>query len=111
MMMISDGIGVQAGLTIDSLADGRRLSVAGTLDLTTSSLMESSLRRLLTTGHDVHLDLSGLIFADVSGATVLATSAQRMPPGRRLVLERPPPQLRRMIELFWPDLRCIEVVT
>jgi anti-anti-sigma regulatory factor len=110
MAMISDGSGVQAGLTIDSLGDGQRVSVAGTLDMTTSGLMATSLRQLLATGDDVHLDLSRLIFADVSGATVLATSAQRLPAGRRLVLERPPRQLRRMIELFWPDLRCIEVV-
>jgi anti-anti-sigma regulatory factor len=104
--MISD-----AGLRIDCLGDGRRVSVAGTLDMTTSEAMASSLRPLLATGDDVHIDLSRLIFADVSGATVLATSAQLLPAGRRLVLERPPRQLRRIIDLFWPELHCIEVVT
>ena len=101
----------QAGLTIDALGDGHRLRIAGTLDATTSPLLESALRPLLATGDDVHLDLSRLVFADVSGATVLATSAQRMPAGRRLQLERPPRQLRRIIDLFWPGLPCIEVVT
>ena len=108
--MISDEAR-SAGLTIDSLSDGRRVRVAGTLDMTTRDLMATSLRPLLAAGDDVHLDLSRLIFVDVSGATVLATSAQRLPAGRRLVLERPPRQLRRIIDLFWPELRCIEVVT
>jgi anti-anti-sigma regulatory factor len=101
----------QTGLTIDALGDGNRLSVAGTLDSTTSAHMQNVLRPLLATGADVHLDLSRLIFADVSGATVLATSAQRLPDSRRLVLERPPRQLRRIIDLFWPGLPCIHVVT
>jgi len=101
----------QVGLRIDALGDGNRLSVAGTLDATTSARLENALRPLLATGTDVHLDLSRLIFADVSGATVLATSAQRLPDGRRLVLERPPRQLRRIIDLFWPELPCIQVVT
>jgi anti-anti-sigma regulatory factor len=109
-MMISDDAGL-ACLTIDSLGDGRRVRVAGTLDLNTRDLMATSLRPLLAGGDDVHLDLSRLIFVDVSGATVLATSALRLPAGRRLVLERPPRQLRRIIDLFWPELGCIEMVT
>jgi anti-anti-sigma regulatory factor len=107
--MISED--TQAGLTIDALGDGNRLSVAGTLDATTSAQLENALRPLVAAGDDVHLDLSRLIFADVSGATVLATSAQRLPDSRRLVLERPPRQLRRIIDLFWPELPCIQVVT
>ncbi len=110
--MINDDIGVRhAGLRIACLSDGHRVSVAGTLDLTTSEAMASSLRPLVAAGDDVHIDLSRLVFADVSGATVLATSAQLLPAGRRLVLERPPRQLRRIIDMFWPDLHCIEVVT
>jgi anti-anti-sigma regulatory factor len=104
--MISD-----AELRIDCLGDGRRVSVAGTLDMTTSETMAIHLRPLLAAGDDVHIDMSRLVFADVSGATVLATSAQLLPAGRRLVLERPPRQLRRIIDLFWPELHCIEVVT
>ena len=100
-----------AGLSIDALGDGNRLSVAGTLDANSSAHLENALRPMIATGDDVHLDLSRLIFADVSGATVLATSAQRLPGGRRLVLERPPRQLRRIIDLFWPELPCIQVVT
>jgi anti-anti-sigma regulatory factor len=110
--MISDESGsARAGLTIDSLGDGGRLRVAGTLDMTTCDLLANSLAPLLATGGDVHVDLSRLTFADVSGATVLITSAMRLPAGCRLVLERPPRQLRRIIDLFWSELRCIEVVS
>jgi ABC-type transporter Mla MlaB component len=110
MTMISDEAG-PALLTIDSLGDGRRVRLAGTLDMNTRDRLATSLRPLLAAGDDVHLDLSRLIFVDVSGATVLATSALRLPAGRRLVLERPPRQLRRILDLFWPELRCIEMVT
>jgi anti-anti-sigma factor len=98
-------------LEINLLTGCHGVSIAGMLDVTTSELMASRLQPLITAGDDVRVDLSGLTFADVSGATVLATSAQQLPAGRRLVLERPPRQLRRIIDLFWSDLRCIEVVT
>ncbi|MFD3925114.1 STAS domain-containing protein [Streptomyces sp. NPDC058614] len=59
--------------------------------------------------HVCFLELSAITFVDVAGASELARTAQALNERRRLVLERPPPELPRILELFWPELRTIEV--
>jgi anti-anti-sigma regulatory factor len=80
------------------------------MDVTSRQLVIGTLQPLVDQGSDVHIDLSRVTFADVAGVTALVSTAQRLPRGRRMVLERPPRQLRRIIELFWSDLKCIELV-
>jgi hypothetical protein len=46
---------------------------------------------------------------DVAGVTDLAVTAQCLSEGQRIVLHRPPAQLPRILELFWPGLAAIEV--
>jgi anti-anti-sigma regulatory factor len=57
-----------------------------------------------------HLEMSAVTFVDVAGASALAVAAQDLPAGRRVVVERPPATLPRLLEMFWPDLSVIEVV-
>ncbi|PZT69556.1 hypothetical protein DN402_23805 [Streptomyces sp. SW4] len=56
-----------------------------------------------------YLELSAVTFVDVAGAGELAIAAQRLPDGHRFVLHRPPPTLRRALDMFWPGLPAIEV--
>ncbi|MFF4398392.1 hypothetical protein [Streptomyces sp. NPDC001480] len=44
----------------------------------------------------------------MAGVTALAVTAMNLPEGR-VVVENPPPQLPRVLEMFWPGLDRIEV--
>ncbi|MFD5080480.1 STAS domain-containing protein [Streptomyces sp. NPDC058371] len=59
--------------------------------------------------HVCFLELSAITFVDVAGASELVRTAQALDEKQRLVLERPPPELARILQLFWPELRTIEV--
>ncbi|MER6342851.1 STAS domain-containing protein [Streptomyces sp. NPDC001595] len=99
-------------LTVSPLAEWRGVRAAGEVGLGTRDIWESALERVVQGPEEVcHLELSALTFVDVAGAVALAAAARRLPGGRRLVLHRPPPTLRRTLELFWPDLPAIEVST
>ncbi|MEU6394633.1 STAS domain-containing protein [Streptomyces sp. NPDC046939] len=97
-------------LRIDPLTDRAGLKVAGEICLPTHPEWERALSRLAReTGDPVHLELSDVTFVDMAGATALAVTALGLGHDRRLVLDRPPPGLSRLLELFWPDLPAIEV--
>ncbi|MFI0242210.1 STAS domain-containing protein [Streptomyces sp. NPDC016845] len=99
-----------AELRIHPLTDRAGLKVAGEVCLSTQDVWEHALSRLARQpGGPVHLELSDLSFVDMAGATALAVTAQGLGPGHRLVLDRPPAALSRLLELFWPDLPAIEV--
>ncbi|MGY1498663.1 STAS domain-containing protein [Streptomyces sp. QTS52] len=57
-----------------------------------------------------HLEMSAVTFVDVAGASALAMAAQSLSAERRIVLERPPAALPRLLDMFWPHLSVIEVV-
>jgi len=56
-----------------------------------------------------YVELSDVSFVDVAGVTALAVTAMGLTEGR-VVVQHPPPQLPRVLEMFWPDLPQIEVV-
>ncbi|MFE1911856.1 STAS domain-containing protein [Streptomyces anandii] len=60
-------------------------------------------------GYD--LELSAVTFVDVAGVGVLARAADRLGPGRRIVVRRPPAALPRILATFWAGLPGIEVST
>jgi anti-anti-sigma regulatory factor len=97
-------------LTVTPLAGQSGLRVAGEVGLGTRGLWERALEQALHEDADVYnLELSAVTFVDVGGAGALAVTAQRLGDGRRIVLHRPPAALRRVLDLFWPDLSSIEV--
>ncbi|MFI5688345.1 STAS domain-containing protein [Streptomyces sp. NPDC051636] len=86
------------------------VQAAGEVSLTTRGIWERALEEAVREDEDVyHLELSAVTFVDVAGVDALAGAAQRLGDGRRIVLDRPPPALPRLLELFWPGLRTIEV--
>ncbi|MFE2262915.1 STAS domain-containing protein [Streptomyces griseosporeus] len=108
------GTETAAALTVCPLTGGPGLKAAGEVTLGTYNVWEAALDRAVREGADVCcggyvLELSALTFVDVGGAGALAAAARRMPAGRRIVLHRPPPALRRVLEMFWPDHPAIEV--
>ncbi|MFF7973401.1 STAS domain-containing protein [Streptomyces sp. NPDC007905] len=84
---------------------------AGEVSLPTRGIWERALEQAVREGEDVYyLELSALTFVDVAGADALADAARRFGE-RRLVLDRPPPALPRMLGLLWPGLPAVEVST
>ncbi|MFE2571501.1 STAS domain-containing protein [Streptomyces mirabilis] len=81
----------------------------GEIGVITRASWDEALQRLARTHTDVSLvDLSGVTFIDVGGAAALAVTAQNLGTGR-IVVERPPPELPRILDMFWPGLPTIEV--
>ncbi|MFD7713551.1 STAS domain-containing protein [Streptomyces sp. NPDC059786] len=87
------------------------LRMAGEISPPTRALWRAALRELASRPDTVcFLELSSVTFVDVAGASDLAHTAQGLAARRRFVVERPPAELARLLGLFWPELRTIEVV-
>ncbi|MEV5597498.1 STAS domain-containing protein [Streptomyces sp. NPDC052496] len=100
----------EAVLTVCPLPDRPGLEAAGEISLSTRPIWEGALERLARCEDDVfHMEMSGVTFIDVAGASALARTAHGLGEGRRVVVSRPPGTLRRLLELFWPDLAAMEV--
>ncbi|MFI2377366.1 STAS domain-containing protein [Streptomyces sp. NPDC018964] len=97
-------------LTVRPLEGGRGVRAAGEVGLATHTIWERVLEQAVREGEAVYcLELSEVTFVDVAGAGALAAAAGRLEDGRRFVVRRPPPALRRVLEMFWPGLPTIEV--
>ncbi|WUH51333.1 STAS domain-containing protein [Streptomyces sp. NBC_00443] len=99
-------------LTVSPLAGDIGWRVAGEITLATRRDWEQMLDGLVRSGAPVcHLELSAVTFADVAGVSALAVTAHNLPTERRIVAEQPPASMRRLLEMFWPKLHAIEVVS
>ncbi|MCH5676767.1 STAS domain-containing protein [Streptomyces gilvus] len=104
--------GASPWLTVSPLPECHGLRVAGEVGLATRADWERALERAVREGGRVYrLELSAVTFVDVAGAGALAAAAQTLEEGRRIVLQQPPPTLRRLLDMFWPGLPAIEVHT
>ncbi|MFC9735410.1 STAS domain-containing protein [Streptomyces roseolus] len=93
------------------LSDRPGIRVRGEVGEVTRPSWERALTELSRRHQDVsYLELSEVVFVDVAGVTALAVTAMELADGR-FVIEAPPPQLSRVLELFWPDLDRIEVTS
>ncbi|MER5435457.1 hypothetical protein [Streptomyces sp. NPDC002588] len=98
-----------AVLEIRSLSGRPGIRAAGEINVITRSSWEEALETLASGHTDVSfVELSGLTFIDMGGTAALAVTAQQLGTGR-IVLERPPPELGRVLGIFWPGLSTIEV--
>ncbi len=96
-------------LTIRRLAGRHGLLIDGEADLNSCGTLRSALRALLVDDPgEIHLELAGLTFIDVSCARELVMLAQFARPAR-VLLHNPPWALQRITTLAWPH-DSIEVV-
>lgn len=88
-----------------ALTERAGVAVSGDIDLVAQPVWQQVLDELVSCDAEVvHLDLGGLDFVDVRGATRLVDAARRLAAdGRRLVVHQPPASLRRVLEILWPD--------
>ncbi|MES9519435.1 STAS domain-containing protein [Streptomyces capoamus] len=99
-------------LDVHPLAGRTGFRAAGEVSLPTRGIWERALQRAVREGEDVYyLELSALTFVDVAGVGALADAARGLGGRRRLVLDRPPDAVPRILELLWPGLPGIEVTT
>ncbi|WP_031039004.1 STAS domain-containing protein [Streptomyces sp. NRRL F-5650] len=113
-----DGAGIPGGparlrtgavLDVGPLSGRPGIRASGEVGVSTRLPWENALSELSRRHTDVsYVELSGLRFVDVAGVSALALTAMNLPVGR-VVVERPPPQLPRVLDLFWPSLHRIEV--
>ncbi|MFD5538399.1 STAS domain-containing protein [Streptomyces sp. NPDC127079] len=97
-------------LQIIPLPDRSGLEAMGEISMNTRTVWQQALKHLADRHTDaLHVDLSRVTFVDVGGVTDLAVTAQHLAEGQRIVLYRPPAQLPRILELFWPGITAIEV--
>ena len=98
------------GLAVFPLSGRQGVRAAGEVVLTTRAIWEGVLEQAVREDEDVYyLELSDVTFVDVAGADALAAAAEQLQGGRRFVVRRPPPALRRALDLFWPGHSAIEV--
>ncbi|AVH99371.1 MULTISPECIES: STAS domain-containing protein [Streptomyces] len=98
-------------LEVDPLSGRSGIRVRGEISEVTRPRWEHALTELSQRHQGVsYVELSEVAFIDVAGVTALAVTAMDLNSGR-LVIEAPPPQLPRVLELFWPDLDRIEVAS
>ena len=87
--------------TVDETDGCAVVSLCGELDLASAPELRACLESLLEGGaHSVVIDLEGLAFCDSTGISALVRAVnQARRGGRRLVLRRPRPGVRRVLEI------------
>ncbi|MEU9171536.1 STAS domain-containing protein [Streptomyces sp. NPDC048420] len=99
----------RAALEVSLLPGRSGIRARGEISVVTRPSWEQALSELARRHAGVsYVELSDVAFIDVAGVTALAVTAMNLPDGR-VVVEKPPPQLPRVLEMFWPDLDRIEV--
>lgn len=94
-------------LAVHPLAGRTGLRFEGEADFTVQPQIRTALAALPPAAQ-IHLDLAGLDFIDTACARELIALTWQ-PPRPRLMLHDPPPALRRLIGLLWPDanVECV----
>ncbi|CAM5510517.1 STAS domain-containing protein OS=Streptomyces tendae OX=1932 GN=GUR47_05475 PE=4 SV=1 [Streptomyces tendae] len=114
-----DGTGAEDGpartrsgalLDVGPLPGRPGIRASGEINVSTRFSWENAAHRTVPAAHGRVLRgaVPGVGFVDVAGVTALAVTALNLPVGG-VVVERPPPQLPRVLDLFWPSLHRIEV--
>jgi anti-anti-sigma factor len=75
------------------------LVVSGEIDAWNVEAVRDALAAALLELGDLHLDVSRLLFCDVSGIRAIAAAAAHLEPGRRLILHGLDPQLQKVFRV------------
>lgn len=76
-----------------------RISIRGTLDTATAPLLAEMLAIVLDRQpRDLVLDMAGVTGCDPAAVSVITRAADTLPPLCRLIIKRPGPDVRRLLE-------------
>lgn len=99
-----------AGLEVLPLLERPGVRAVGEVGTGTRSVWSEALGRLARRREDLlYVEMSQVTFIDVAGVTDLVMTAQSMHGGQRIRVEKPPAQVVRILEIFWPEWDGIEV--
>jgi anti-anti-sigma factor len=83
---------------------------AGEIDATNSNAVSSSIRRAFGAAQDLHVDVSRLLFCDISGIRAFVLAAEALVGGRRLLLCGMPARLETVIKVVgWNRMPALVV--
>jgi anti-anti-sigma regulatory factor len=86
------------------------ISFAGEIDASNSHAVGTSIAAVATSDRDIHVEVSSLLFCDISGIRAFVTAAEGLPKGRRLLLHGMPAQLETVIEVVgWNRIPALVV--
>jgi anti-sigma B factor antagonist len=89
-----------ADLEIERDPAGETLRLSGEVDMATAPRLRAALDELIESGCEtVVLDCRELSFLDSSGIGVLVAARTRMGDGGVLVIDSPPPNVRKVLEI------------
>lgn len=81
--------------------------ISGELDAATTPLLARRLAQILADGPQrLVFDMAGVGFIDCAAARLIVGTGRCLPTGRRPVIRRPSPAVRRMLELTGLAARC-----
>ena len=86
------------------------IRLEGEIDASNSNAVSSAVAAAVGLEGDVHVDVSNLLFCDISGIRELVSAAQAMVPGRRLLLHGMPALLETVIRVVgWSRMPTLVV--
>jgi anti-anti-sigma factor len=86
-------------LVVSPTASPAGVSFAGEIDASNSHAVSRSIASAVTPGKDVHVDVTQLLFCDISGIRAFVSVAETLPEGRRLLLHGMPSLLETVIRV------------
>ena len=75
------------------------LSFSGEIDASNSHAVGTAISTAQVNDRDIHIEVAGLLFCDISGIRAFVSAAEALPKGRRLLLHGMPAQLETVIKV------------
>ena len=80
------------------------------VDITSAHAITQSLAARPAAEGDVHLDVTSLIFIDISGIRAIVSAAEKLGEGRRILLHGLPAQLARVMSIVgWAEAPTLAI--
>ena len=99
-----------AQLRVWRRADDGWLVISGEIDSWNVQAVREALTAAQREAGDVHLDVSRLLFCDVTGIRVIVAAAANLEPGRRLCLHGLDPQLQKVFQVVgWAGMPSLSI--
>jgi anti-anti-sigma factor len=96
-------------LVVSSTGSSLGLKLSGEIDAANVELVEHALEQRRGLGASLHVDLSELVFCDVSGIRALVSFAQALEGEQRLLLHAMPAQIEKVMNVLgWSELPGLE---
>jgi anti-anti-sigma factor len=86
------------------------LSFTGEIDTSNSHAVGEAITSAQVPDRDIHIDVGGLVFCDISGIRAFVKTAEGLPKGRRMLLHGMPAQLETVIKAVgWNRISALVV--